>query len=173
MSGLAGLQDGMLRLIKGRPVTSIDSYLERVEGSRELAMIREIAIWWRTYHVERTCIHTARLMKRLGLLDRAVADFYATTAASPFAEVVGRQFAAAMSEHQDPLVASMAQMEGALLKVRDGDSARYCIEWDRNPNEVFRALAEGGELPASEGAPCYFIEIAAAIPGLVCCTRYA
>lgn len=172
MSGLAQLQDGMLRLIKARPINTKDSYLELVEGSGELAAIREIAIWWRTYHLERTCVHTARLMRRLGLFGQAVAEFYAGAPAAPFAEEVGRQFVAAMSGHADPLVASMAQFEAALLKVRAGGAGRYGIEWDRNPNDVFRALERGGELPASEGMPCYFVEVAANIPGMVCCTYF-
>jgi hypothetical protein len=82
MSGLAQLQDSMLRLIKARPIDTRDSYLDLVRGSGELVAIREIAIWWRTYHLERTCVHTARLMKRLGLFGQAVAEFYASTAAS-------------------------------------------------------------------------------------------
>jgi hypothetical protein len=172
MSGLAQLQDSMLRLIKARPLNTKDSYLNLVESSGELAAIREIAIWWRTYHLERTCTHTARLMRRLGLFDRAVAEFYARTAASPFAEEIGGQFVAAMSAHADPLVASMARFEAALLKVRGGSAARYSIEWDRNPNDVFRALEQGGELPSSEGMPCYFVEVAANIPRMVCCTYF-
>ena len=173
MSGLAQLQDSMLRLIKARPINTKDSYLELVEGSGELVAIREIAIWWRTYHLERTCVHTARLMRRLGLFGQAVAEFYAGTAASPFAEEAGRQLVAAMSGHADHLVASIAQFEAALLKVRAGSAARYGIEWDRNPNDVFRALEQGAELPASEGMPCYFVEVAANIPGMVCCTYFA
>ena len=60
-----------------------------------------------------------------------------------------------------------------LLKVRAGSATRYGIEWDRNPNDVFRALEQGGELPASEGMACYFVEVAANIPGMVCCTYFA
>ena len=172
MSGLAQSQDSMLRLIKARPINTKDSYLKLVEGSTELAAMREIAIWWRTYHLERTCIHTGRLMKRLGLFGQAVAEFYAGTAAAPFAEDTGRQFVAAMSGHGDPLVASMAQFEAALLKVRAGSAGRYGIEWDRNPNDVFRALEQGEELPPSEGLPCYFVEVAGNIPGMVCCTYF-
>jgi hypothetical protein len=172
MSGLAESQGSMLRLIKARPINTKDSYLKLVEGSAELAAMREIAIWWRTYHLERVCVHTTRLMRRLGLFDQAVAKFNAGTAASPFAEEIGRQFAAAMSAHADPLVASMAQFEAALLKVRGGSAGRYGIEWDRNPNDVFRALEQGGELPPSEGMSCYFVEVAASIPGMVCCTYF-
>jgi hypothetical protein len=173
MSGLAQSQDSMLRLIKGRPINTKDSYLQLVEDSGELAAIREIAIWWRTYQLERTCVHTARLMRHLGLFGRAVADFHAGTALSPFAEEAGRQFVAAMSGHADPLVASMAQFEAALLKVRAGSVGRYGIEWDRNPNDVFRALEQGEELPPSEGVPCYFLEVAANIPEMVCCTYFS
>jgi hypothetical protein len=172
MNGLAQSQDSMLRLIKARPVNTTDSYLDLVESSGELAAIREIALWWSTYHLQRTCIHTARLMRRLGLFDQAVAEFCAGTAASPFSEEIGMQFVAAMSKHADPLVASMAQLEAALLKVRGGSAARYSIEWDRNPNDVFRALEQSGELPASEGMPCYFVEVAANIRGMVCCTYF-
>jgi hypothetical protein len=170
MIGLAQSRDIMLQLIKARPINTKDSYMDLVESSGELAAIREIAIWWRTYHLQRTCIHTARLMRRLGLFDQAVAEFYAGTAAPPIDEEIGRQFVAAMSKHADPLVASMAQLEAALLRVRGGSAARYSIEWDRNPNDVFRALEQGGELPATEGMPCYFVEVAAKIPGMVCCT---
>jgi hypothetical protein len=172
MSGLAQSQDSMLRLIKARPVNTKDSYLDLAESSGELAAIREIALWWRTHHLHRTCIHTARLLRRLSLFDQAVAEFYAGTAASPFSEEIGGQFAAAMSQHADPLVASMAQLEAALMKVRGGSAARYSIEWDRNPNDVFRALERGGELPASEGLPCYYVEVAANIRGMVCCTYF-
>jgi hypothetical protein len=173
MSDLAQLQNNTLRLIKARPIDPKDWYMDPVEASRELAAIREIAIWWRTYHLERTCVHTARLMRRLGLFGQAVAEFYSNTAASAFAEEAGRQFVASMSGHADPLVASMAQFEAALLKVRAGSADRYGIEWDRNPNDVFRALEQGGELPASEGMPCYFVEVAANIPDMVCCTYFA
>jgi hypothetical protein len=172
MSELAQLQNNMLRLIKARPIDTKDFYLELVASTGELAAIREIAIWWRTYQLERTCVHTARLMRRLGVFSQAVAEFYAGSAASPFAEQVARQFVAAISRHADPLVASMAQFEAALLEVRGGSAGRYSIEWDRNPNDVFRALAQGGELPASEGMPCYFVEVAADIPGTVCCTYF-
>src|SRR5580700_6758741 len=104
MSGLAQLQDSMLRLIKARPINTKDSYLKLVEDSGELVAVREIAIWWRTYHLERACVHTARLMRRLGLFGQAVAEFYAGTAAAlPFAEEAGQQFVAAMSGHSDPL----------------------------------------------------------------------
>jgi hypothetical protein len=173
MSALAQLQDSMLRLIKDRPTNTRDSYLKLVKDSGELVAIREIAIWWRTYHLERSCVHTARLMRRLGLFEKAVAEFYARTAASPFAEEVGRQFAAAMSGHANPLVASMAQFEAALLHVRHGSATRYGIEWDRNPNAVFRALDQHTELPASEAPSRYYVEVAAKIAGTVCCTRIA
>jgi len=173
MSGLAQAQDSMLRLIKARPINTKDSYLKLVEDSGELPAIREIAIWWRAYQLERTCVHTARLMRRLGLFGRAVALFHVTTAISPFAEEAGRRFLAAMSGHADPLVASMAQFEASLLAVRTGSAGRYGIEWDRNPNDVFRALEQGEELPPSEGSPCYFVEIAANIPDMVCCTYFS
>jgi hypothetical protein len=119
------------------------------------------------------CIYTVRLMTRLGLLAQAVAHFRVNDEASPASGEVGRQFVAQMSRHADPLVASMAQFEAVLRKVRDGSAGRYGIEWDRNPNDVFKALEQGAELPSSEGMPCYFVEIAAELPGMVCCTRFA
>jgi hypothetical protein len=127
----------------------------------------------RSTEQQRACIHTVRVMTRLGLLGQAVAEFRTRSEASPFREEVGRQFVAKMSSHADPLVASMAQFETALRKVRDGSPGRYSTEWDRNPNDVFQALEEGADLPASEGMRCYFLEVSAEIPALVCCTRFA
>ncbi len=88
-------------------------------------------------------------------------------------EDVSSQSVAQIARHSGALAVSIAQFEAALRQVRSGAAGRFGIEWDRNPNDVFRALNEGGELPPSEGRPCYFIEVAADIPGLVCCTRFA
>jgi len=127
----------------------------------------------RPVELRRAGILTIRLMIRLGLLSQAVAEFRPRTEASQGVEDVGRQFMMEMSEHADPLVASMAQFEAMLRNVRDGSAARYGVEWDRNPNEVFKALEESADLPPSEGMPCYFVEVAAEIPAMVCCTRFA
>jgi hypothetical protein len=142
-----------------------------VHGNVKLPDLR--AAIARSIELQRACIHTVRLMTRLGLLGQAVAEFRTRREASPFWEEVGRQFVAKMSEHADPLVASMAQFEAMLRKVRDGKPGRYSVEWDRNPNDVFKALEEGADLPESEGMSCYFVEVGAEIPGLVCCTRFA
>ena len=141
-----------------------------VHGNVRLPDLRAAIARWA---VQRACIHTVRLMTRLGLLGQAVAEFRARYEASPSWVVVGRQFLAKMSGHANPLVASMAHFEAMLRRVRDGSAGRYGIEWDRNPNHVFKALEEGAELPPSEGMPCYFVEVGTEIPGLVCCTRFA
>jgi hypothetical protein len=142
-----------------------------VQGNVKLTELRSAIA--RSTELQRACIHTVRLMTRMGLLGEAVAEFRARAGASESGEEVVRQFMAKMSAHPNALVSSMAQFEAALRKVRDGAAGRHGMEWDRNPNEVFRALDEGADLPPSEGISCYFVEVAAELPGLVCCTRFA
>ena len=104
MTQLEIQQRGLRDLIKGRNVTAADPYLQKVAGSRELAMMREITLWWRAFQLSARCRFTSRLLKRLGLFEAVVADYFSSNATSPFAEELGRDFLVSLWEYPDPLV---------------------------------------------------------------------
>ncbi len=83
MTQLEAHQRGLLDLIKSRGDPSDDPYLRRVAGSRELAMIREIAVWWRALQLETQCYFTSRLLKRLGCFDELIVTYFKRNATSP------------------------------------------------------------------------------------------
>ena len=174
MTDLAQLQRGLLCLMKDRAAPRVDDpYLQRVAESRELAMAREVAIWWRKLGLESYCVFTSRLLKRLGLFDELAESFFCRTAVSPFIEKLGADFLAEQSDHPDSLVASMARFELALVRVKQGDAREYQVDWNSNPESVFQALFQDLELPAAEPERLYRMSISARIPNLVSCTSHA
>src|SRR2546430_17476346 len=59
MSSLERRQRGLLDLVKNRGSATGDPYLHRVANSRQLAMVRKIALWWRAVSLEAQCRLTA------------------------------------------------------------------------------------------------------------------
>jgi len=114
------------------------------------------------------CPWTVRLLKRLGRFHSAVEGLCRV---SPFAENVGEQFLFKMSASQDPLVAAMARLELALMRMIEGSTDEYLVEWDRDPEALFVALRSGGELPPAEPGPRYRTYISRDVPELVRCER--
>jgi hypothetical protein len=170
MSTLAEYQRNMLALIKGRPLPVIaDQHMLELARSRGLGLLREVAVWWRGFAVESACPWTARLLKKLGRFQTTVEAFYRGQDVSPYVEKAGEQFLFKMSASPEPLVSAMARLELALMRVRQGSTDDYLVEWDRNPELVFQALRSGSELPPEEPGMRYRTYISRDIPGLVRC----
>jgi hypothetical protein len=170
MTDLAQLQRGLLSLLKARPIAApTDTYFERVAASNELSLAREIALWWRAYSLETYCVFTSTLLKRFGLFDKVIEAFFCSAATSPFIEQLSQDFLMWVSGHRDPLVASIASFERALLRVKRGDSRVYQLEWNRNPESLMSAILQGRELPRVETDRVYRMTISASIPKLVSC----
>jgi hypothetical protein len=55
--------------------------------------------------------------------------------------------------------------------IRAGSSNHFEVLWDRNPDLVFRALVEGGNIPAQEPGNIYRMLIARELPHMAVCTR--
>jgi hypothetical protein len=117
------------------------------------------------------CPWTVRLLKRLGRFQWALEALCSGQSVSPFAEKVGEQFLFKMSASLDPLVAAMARLELALMRMTQGSTDEYLVEWDRNPEALFQALRLGGELPPTEPGVRYRTYISRAVPELVSCER--
>lgn len=161
MPGLAEHQRAMLALVKGRPVAgAADDYYARLEPTKELALLREIAIWWRVLTIEGACPSTARLLRRLGLFEESVTAFYRAENVSPYIERASVHFLQHMQAHPDPLVRSMVRFEQALALLRSGDNGAFAIDWDRHPESVFAALDSGTPLPDAEAGAVHRLHLA-------------
>jgi hypothetical protein len=164
-------QKGLLNLIKGRGADRNDPYLERVAHCREMAMLREIAVWWRKLHVGSQCRFTARLLKRLGIFDTLVLQYFNNNATSPYIEELSLGFLSSLGTHADAVVRAVSQFEWAFHKLRAGSGDRYEVYWDRHPAKFLCALAGDGELPGLEDGVFYRMTIGGDIPGLFECVR--
>lgn len=145
---LAALQRELLALIKlsHKPAADADPYILLVASSKHLEMVQEIITWWRAFGLERYCVLTSTLLKRLGIFEDAVRGFIATHTLSPFIQKLGPSFLDAMSNCDISLVASVAQFEHALIKAKLGDSSVYTISWDYEPTQVINSLLESTAL---------------------------
>src|SRR5690349_132397 len=116
MISLAEHQAVIRDLIKGRLKNRPDDpYLTEVAESRGLAMIREIALWWRSFSMESYCVWTSKLLKVRGCFDEYVYQYFSYKNVSPFIETAGEEFLEFVSEDPDPLISSMARFELALI----------------------------------------------------------
>lgn len=141
MMDLETLQRHLLSLIKNREYTNEDEpYLHLVQHSKHLKVMQSIIFLWRAYEIEQYCIFTAALLRRKGLFDEAIQTFIEKKSLSPFIERLGLMFLEEMSNHSDTLIASLAQFELALLRIKQGDVATYVIEWDYNPYYLLEEL---------------------------------
>jgi len=112
MSELERRQRALLALLKQRPVADCnDPRLKRVAASRELEMLREIALWWRRFQIEAVCRSTSRLLKKLGRFHAEVAAYFAANATSPFIEDLADGFLEYLSGDENADVASLASLE--------------------------------------------------------------
>ncbi len=170
-SQLEVYQRGMLDLVKNRGLATDDPYLRDLAKSRELAILREIAIWWRTFQIDVQCRFTSRLFKRRGCFEQSVTSYFDQNATSPFVEELSHGFLTSLRDHPDSLVRSVTQFECAFLRVRGGSPERYEVLWDRHPDLVFVALEEAGDLPPVEAGVIYRMTIAGDIPHLFSCVR--
>jgi hypothetical protein len=133
--------------------------------------LREMAAWCRGFALESASPWTVRLLKRLGRFQASVEAFYSRGSVAAYSEKAGEQFLFRMSADREPLVASMARLELALMRMIEGSEDEYLVEWDRDPEPVFQALRSGSELPGAEAGARYRTLVSRDIPGLVRCER--
>jgi hypothetical protein len=165
-------QRGVLDLLKHRAEHVSDPHLRRVQASSNLALMRSIALWWRALGIEAQCFVSTRLLRRLECFDQTVASFFDSQATSPFFEELAEAFLLSLARHEDVLIRSVARFERAYIRARAQEAAEAVeILWDRNPNTLFAALDQGGELPLPESGSLYRMTVDRRLPGMVACTR--
>jgi hypothetical protein len=168
---LADQQRELLALLKDgtRPVDG-DAYLERVRGSRGLAMLQTIVAWWRRYDVERAAPLTCCALAHAGRLDAAIALLVDEGDVPRSIDVLGMRFMERVAEDEDTLMASIAATERALTLVARGDRTRHEIAWDRNPAPVLNAVLAGAAPP--DGDPGEFrVLVSSELPEMIAVER--
>jgi hypothetical protein len=173
MKNLEDHQRAMLDLLKHRGAPGVDPYLQRVASSPGLAVLRDIALFWRSFHIETQCRFTSRLLTRLGLFDEVVAAYFDASSTSPYVEELSRSFLHWLRTYPDPFVQSVSQFEFAVLMVKSGSPDTFEVVWDRNPDAVLAALGSGAALPGSEDGCRYRLRLGPGVPGGLACTREA
>jgi hypothetical protein len=171
MTRLELYQRGLLDLVKRRGAAPSDPYLRRVAGSRELAVLQEIAVWWREFQIQAQCHFTSLLLMRLGCFHEIVTSYFNSNRTSPFIEELSLHFLESLQRHDILLIRIVAGLDLAFLEVRAGCTQCFEIVWDRHPDLLLHALDTGRDLPGAEHGFVYRMTIAGDIPGTVACTR--
>jgi len=142
-----------------------DPYIHRVAHSKDLEEGRRNILLWRIYVLERTCVLTVTLLRRRNLLEETLSSFITQNNISPFRETQAPAFLEALTGHRDRLIASVAQFELALMKVRQGDPCSYVVLWNVEPSTILNSLARN--IPLEDEVPegAYQILISRDIPG--------
>jgi hypothetical protein len=143
-----------------------DAYIQRIARSKDLGEARGNIFLWRVWVLERTAPLTFNLIKRRHLLQETVCAFIKEHNISPFRETQAPAFLGALSGHHDSLIASVAQFELALLKVKQGDPGFYVVRWEVEPHTILNSLAK--DLPLEDKVPegAYEVHISRELPSL-------
>jgi hypothetical protein len=143
-----------------------DPYIRTVAGSADLLEARRNILLWRVYVLERMCPLTFELLKLRGLLETTIDAFVSQRNISPFRETQAPDFLEMLGSYTDDLVASVAQFELALTRVRDGVSEEYVIPWKVEPHSILNSLAR--KTPLEDGVPTgdYRIVVSRDLPSL-------
>jgi len=165
---LAEHQRKLLSMIKGTYHASErdDPYLQAVDGSDHLEMVREIATWWRIFDLERYCILTARLLKQREEYEITVDRFVKTHTISPFINELSEAFLEDLGGSEDRLLGEVALFELALTRVKRGDPSTYTLDWEHDPVAVLTGIVNGIAFEEDETSETYRVTVSANLPGM-------
>jgi hypothetical protein len=141
-------QQLILALIKEQepPVLADELYAAQLKNSIELEIARDVSIWWRSMQLERYCFITANYLKLTSQFDKLIKAFYLQTNVSPYIERAGQSFLDYLQQADDKVLATIANFEDKLKRVKKGDSGNYSIYWSHEPFSLLDALISGKPL---------------------------
>jgi hypothetical protein len=173
MSSLAAPQRGVLALIKNREIKERDAWINSIERSPQLEMLREIALWWRCFQLSAQCRFTTLLLRRMGCFEHTVASFFSGQGTSPYIEQLGRSFLVYVKNRSSGTIYMIAAIELAFdaLRSMEIESPIQEIVCDRNPDEVFAALIQGNSLPEADPEFRYRLFVGRELPNGIQCVR--
>lgn len=163
---LATLQRQLLGLVKETYEISEndDPYIQIVARSENLRVVREIVASWRNYNLQSYCVFTSTLLIQRNKFDEAVKSFVNKRKHSPFIEQLGTEFLEELSSRENPLIASVAQFELALIKVKLGDPEEYIIDWEHEPYSVLNSIIQGLSLNEDSVRGSYRVIVSKNLP---------
>lgn len=158
-------QQELARLVKcgAAGFHSDDPYVQAMAASSQLDMLREVTLWWREYDIERTCVLTASLLNRRGLLQDMVKYYVAQPGYSPFISEMAASFLGLMAEYPDNLISAMAKFELAVIAAKRGEPGERSIDWPCDPRSVLNGVIS----EHCENPPLYRTIVSRDIPGCV------
>jgi hypothetical protein len=164
VSALADHQRTVARLVVTGEAEPGDPYGDRVAGTPELAVVREVGARWRSLGLRLHCPLTWRSLGPAERRDAALDRFAAEPGRSPHLHVQARQFLAFAAGHDDPEVAAVARFERSVLDAPGAHhDDRVVIDWPCHPVPLLQALAEGRDTAGDPVAP-HRSEAAASTP---------
>jgi hypothetical protein len=155
---LAELQRAMRDLIRGHRIAD-DPYVVAASESVGLQVTRDTILGWQRFRLSRNCRLTAALLRTRGTYEAVVE---AVNCNSPYIEELSSAFLHAACAQGDPLIASVASFERALLRNEDAEET---IAWPCDPYAVLGALLQGAEVPEVAKQPHQTV-VSRRIPGL-------
>lgn len=163
---LAERQRVLLAMIKSRelPRAPHDGYLAAVAASPGLQALIGIERFWKEYSVQSRCPFTAGLLRQRGLLRDEVTCLIREEKLPPFIEEMTRLFLVRAADHPDPLVATLARFEHALLLGAEGDPAEHRIEWSQDPYYVLGCLLDDRPIDTDRSVGRFVTVVSPAIP---------
>jgi hypothetical protein len=115
--------------------------------------------------LEQYCPLTVGALRLVGAWAVDLGDFAVRSRALGTAGDSAAWFVAEMAGHSHPLVASVAQFEAAMKKVREGHTEDHVIGWSYSPNLVLAALREGERLDMEAARGSFWTIVAPDLPG--------
>lgn len=118
-------------------------YFYDIEEQGYLERIRRINFWWRKFQLSQYSFLVVPLLRLFGILDERLAYYIESNELSPFIEEQAANFRNFLLSDPDPVIAAVAALEDALIKVRRGDKEAYNIPFDYEPLTIIQQLLAG------------------------------
>ena len=142
-------QQAMRDVIRGHAAIADDPYISIAARSVGLEVTRDTIRGWRRFRLDRNCRLTTAILRRRGGYDE-ILSVLDRDPASPFIEELSASFLEIAAASPDPLIASVASFERAMLRE---DEAETMVPWPCDPYSILGALLRGDRLPDPPPAP--------------------
>ena len=166
---LKAYQLNIRQLLKGKWNTNQkeDSYFQALHQSNELAIVKEIALWWRAFQMEQNCPLSSGLLKQRQKYNQAIEAFYSNNNVSPYVEAAANQFLQFLEEwSKEDIVRIMIAFEKAYINVKMGSNETYTFYWNINPYDLLHYALGGAYLAeGTQGILTYKCTISKDIEG--------
>lgn len=138
------------QMLKGewKPAPGENSHFSELYRSENLAIVREIALWWRAFQMEQNCPLASGYLKQCRVFDAAIEAFYTRHNVSPYVEEAASQFLTFLSGwSKDGATKALAAFELAYINAKMGKPGSVIFYWHYNPYDLLHYALKGGQAP--------------------------